>query len=164
MDELEQQLYGEERPKTQPLPGFDKNLECPLCKVCKLKLREKEGGSTLQEFFDVVHDNFKTTEGQPTMQICERVVQNLQQFYKSHPRKLHVLKSVTKHHVHRHFQLNHEMRQARYTNEFMYHVLRSVTDKALEHLCDMTGELDQKHTGILLGIMDRVIKMKAIEK
>ena len=149
---------------TDPLPGFDREVTCPLCKIkCDrglVSLREKPDGASFAEFLDVAQVMFNQQEGRPALDIAEEILDNLMHFVRRHPQKLKSMRTVTKEDVHRHFKYNHERKTVTKIKEEVMQVLLSMLDVAVTSACQRqpSGKLSlcKEDANMLLHIVDRI--------
>lgn len=157
---------------TDPLPGFDKEIVCPLCKVkCNrttLALRENQEGASLVEFLDVAQLMFNQQEGRPALDIAQEIREHLLYYVKQHPKQLKPLSCLTKEDVYRHFKYNHERKTVSKIKDQVLQVLLSMLDVAVTSACckQATGKLSlcKQEANLLLNIIDRIQKVYVLRE
>ena len=164
MEDMENLWFGEAEKKEvrRPLPGYDDNLECAICKVARSKLKDTDNGATLAEFLEAAHDTFRLQEGRPASDIAQEVLQHIKQYVQRHPDELECLRCLKKQDVHRHFAHNHPRRPLASPKEFMQNVLQSMLHVSVKGTCDESGSLLKEPTNITLSIIDRACKVMQI--
>ena len=171
MNHFEDMLFGNEggvegqeqhQPKCQPLPGFDADMSCPICKVVRSKLKCTNSGATLAEFIEAAHSTFVQHEGRPEMDIAEDVLEQMKHYVDRHPGRLKSLRFLTPLQVHRHFVYNHDRKAMPNYKEFMLQVMFSMLHVTIRRACDEDGMLFREQANQILNIIDRIIKLSAM--
>lgn len=158
--------------EVKPLPGFEEDQTCSLCKVRGrgdfMGMRVTDTGCSLNEFIEEAHKEFSKYDGRPLRDIAEEVAENIKLFGRNQNQELEVLLSkISQEEVLHHFKYDHSRQNPLRVKERIIRMLVNMLELGAVTCCEKlengTIALTRENTMLMLQIVDRIQKMAALK-
>lgn len=160
--------------ETVPLPGFDQEDVCLLCKLqtgdCDgaKENRLEQGGATLTGLLSHAEWLFHNSQGTPQMNQAKDIHSAMQHYIQGDRERLGFLKDLSPDDVYNHFFYDHNRRHPPKTKERVERILLSMLNVGIQSCCNKQDDgkttLIRHDAMVILQIVDRLTKIQAATK
>lgn len=158
---------------TKPLPGYEENKSCVLCKIRSRNdfsnARATDTGCTLSQFLQEVQKQFVNFNGRPVKDLADEVAENLQDFAKNQAEGVKsLLSGITPEEVSLHFKYDHLRQNPVHVKERILRMLVNMLEVGVSSCCEVLENgktvLSKEQAVLVLNIVDRVQKIASLKE